>query len=94
MTGGLKFFNRKEESVLKRCLNRSEQAKNTKELEKLFGLSADTGIYKLARPSQIMNSEKLVSSVYVVYVLREDYIYPFDIGIDKNVIVSLSSGVP
>ena len=34
-----------------------------------------------------------MSSLSVVQVLRKDYIYPFYIGIDKNVIVSLSSGV-
>ena len=74
MTGGLKFFNSKEESVIKWCFNRSEQAKNTKELENLCGLSTDTEIYKAACPSQIMNSEKLVRPVSVVQVLREDYV--------------------
>ena len=85
MAGGLKFFNRREESILKWCWNRSEQAKNSIELENLCGFRTGIGIYKSARQSQIMNSEKLVSSLSVVQVLIEDYIYPFYIGIDKNV---------
>ena len=42
--GGVKAFSTKEESVLKWCLNRSEQAKNTRALEDLCNIRADSGV--------------------------------------------------
>ena len=63
---------------MKWCLNRSEQAKNTKVLEDLCGLGIGTGIYKPARPSQILKREKLV-----LELLEGHYINPFEIDIDS-----------
>ena len=60
---GVKAFSTREKSVLKWCLNRPEQAKNTKVLEDLCGLGIGTGIYKPARPSQMLKHEKLVLEV-------------------------------
>ena len=74
----------KEENILKWCLNRSEQAKNTRALQDLCGIGTDTGIYKPTRPSQIVKSEKLVSSVMKVLT---------EVGIDKDVLVCISSGL-
>ena len=42
-TGGIKAFTTQEDSVLKWCLNRSEQARNTRELQNLCGLCTDPG---------------------------------------------------
>ena len=89
-TGGTKAFTMKEDSVLKRSLTRSDQARHTRELQNLCGLSTDPGIYKPCPPSQILTTEKLVEEV--IQVFREDYINPFDIGIDKNTLVNTSSG--
>ena len=91
-SGGVKAFSTKEESVLKWCLNRSEQAKNTKALEDLCGLGIGTGIYKPARPSQILKHEKLVLDV--MEVLQGHYINPFEIDIDKDKLFCLSSALP
>ena len=91
-SGGIKAFSVKEESVLKWCLNRSEQAKNTQDLREMCGLVNDPGIYKPSRPSQISKSEHLVQSV--MHILIEEYINPFGFDVEKDELVSLSSGVP
>ena len=88
-SGGVKAFSMKEESILKWCLNRSEQAKNTKALEDLCGLVTRTGIYKPARPSQILKHEKLVMDV--MEVLQGHYSNPFEIDRDKDKLFCLSS---
>ena len=94
-SGGVKAFSTEEESVLKWCLNRSEQAKNTKALEDLCGLGIGTGIYKPARPSQILKHEKLVLGVmYCKLVLQGHYINPFEIDIEKDKVFCLSYALP
>ena len=92
ITGGIKAFTTKEYSILKWSLTRSNQARHTRELQNLCGLSTDPGIYKPCRPSQILTTEKLVQEV--IRVFREDYINTFAIGIDKNTLVNKSSGKP
>lgn len=92
VTGGIKNFATRENSVLKWCLNRSAQASNTKALKDLCGLEADPGIYKPVRPSQIIKSEQMVNSV--IKVLTEDYVNPFGVDVDKENLVCLSSAVP
>ena len=73
--GGIKLFSMKSDNVIKWCLNPAEQTKSKKALEDLCGLGNGGGTYKLARPSQVMKSEKLVKSV--MNVLTEDYNNPF-----------------
>ena len=50
------------------------------------------GIYKPCRPSQILRSEELVQNV--IRILMEEYINPFGVGIDKESLINLTSGVP
>lgn len=90
--GGVKSFSTREESVLKWCLNRSEQAQNTRSLEELCNIRTDNSKYKPSRPSEILKSEKLVQKV--ITVIQEDYINPFGLTVDKEKLVCLSSGVP
>ena len=85
-TDGIEAFATKEDSILKWSLPRSDQACHTRELQNLCGLSTDPGIYKPCPPSQILTTEKLVQEV--IQILREDYISPFDIGIDKNTLAN------
>ena len=77
---------------MKWCLNRSEQARNTKALEDLCDLGIGTGIYKPARPSQILNDEKLV--LEIMEVLQGHYINSFETDIDKDKLFCLSSALP
>ena len=72
-------------------MNRSEQARNTAELLSMAGMQSASDIYKPLRPSQILKSEVMVTNV--VNVLSSEYINPFDSGLDKDYLVSLSSGV-
>ena len=50
------------------------------------------GIYKPCRPSQILRSEELEQNV--IRILMEEYINPFDIGIDLEGLINVSLGVP
>ena len=91
-TGGIKSFAVDNTSVLKWTLNHSEQAKNMTELLSMAGIQSASDIYKPLRLSQILKSEVMVTNV--VNVLSSEYINPFDSGLDKDYLVSLSSGVP
>ena len=76
-SGGIKAFSTNNESVTKWCLNRSEQAKNTKALYDLCDLDADSNTYKLCRSSQILKTEKLVQAV--MNTLMNEYRNPFNL---------------
>ena len=52
--GGIKKFAGNKTSVLKWCLNRAEQAKNSKALNDMYGIARDPGLYKPLRPSQLL----------------------------------------
>ena len=91
-SGGIKASSTNNESVTKWCLNRSEQAKNTKALYDLCDLDAGSNTYKLCRPSQIIKTEELVQAV--MNTLMNEYINPFDVLLEKDELVCLSSGVP
>ena len=78
-------------SVLKWCLNRSEQAENTRALKELCGISTNPELYKPCRPSQIIKSNELVNNV--VHVLTNHYINPFGQDLDKDQLVNVSLGV-
>ncbi|KAG1673321.1 Multidrug resistance-associated protein 4 [Nymphon striatum] len=70
----------------------SNKQKNTDALLKLADLNLTDNTYKPLRPSQILKSKKLVSSV--VRVLKEEYINPFDADLDKDALLNFSSGRP
>ena len=55
-------------------------------------LGKGTGIYKPARPSQILKHEKLVLDV--MEVLKGHYINPFEIDVDKDKVFCLSYALP
>lgn len=90
--GGITSFASNDSSVLKWCLNRADQAKNTKALNDMCGISPDAGLYKPLRPRQIIQTNERVKSV--MKTLCENYINPFSIDIEKNHLINLSSGVP
>ena len=73
--GGIKTFAGNKISVLKWCLNRAEQAKNSKALSDRCGIATDAGLYKPLRPSQVLQTNERVNRI--VKVLNEDYINPF-----------------
>ena len=90
-SGGIKAFSTNNESVTKWCLNRSEQAKNTKAFYDLCGLDAGSNTYKLCRPAQILKTEELAQAV--MNTLMNEYINPFDDLYKKDELVCLISGV-
>ena len=52
------MFASDKEAVLKWCLNRPEQSKNTNGLKNMAGLLGDQSTYKHLRPSYILKIEK------------------------------------
>ena len=91
-SGGIKAFSTNNESVTKWYLNCSEQAKKTKALYDLRDLNGGSNTYKLCRPSQILKTEELVQAV--MNTLMNEYINPFDVLLEKDEVVCLSSGMP
>ena len=131
--GGIKKFAGNKNSVLKWCLNRADQSKNSKALNDMCGITADagmdfnrninngcsifaeapelfecpltgssvffiislilfySGLYRLLRPSQILQTNECVISVMKVF--SEDYINPFGLVVEKDQLVNVSSGV-
>ena len=81
-----------EKSVLKWCLNRSEQASNTRALLDLCGAGVFNDQYKPCRHSQIILSENLVGSA--MNVLINECLNPFDESVDPNYLFNLSSREP
>ena len=55
-------------------------------------LDAGSNTYKLCHPSQIIKTEELVQAV--MNTLMNEYINPFDVLLEKDELVCLSSGVP
>ena len=80
-SGGIKAFSTNSSSVLKWCLNRSEQATNTKALDDLAGLRKNDTCYKPVTPSQILKSESLVGKLQTV--LENEYLKPFYTALEK-----------
>ena len=89
---GIRAFESNNAAVLKWCLNRSEQAYNTKTFLDKCGLNTSTEMYKPCRPLQIQFSESIVSNI--IKTLTEEYINPFEVNIDVTKLFNLSSGVP
>ena len=79
-------------SVLKWCLNRTDQSRNVKAMKEMAGATPKSQLYKAFRPSQIVGSEKMVQRV--MDVLQEEYMNPFSVLLDENQLYNLSSGVP
>ena len=72
-------------------MNRPYQAKHYRELLNLAGLDPSNDPYKPLRPAEIASSEQHVRNV--ISLLEAEYLNPFDVGLDKNELYNLSSGV-
>ena len=91
LRGKVNFANN-EKSVLKWCLNRPEQWKNTYLLKDMASVRSNDSPYTAIRPSRILHSEKLVTSV--TEVLQQYYLNPFSRLLDTQQLYNISSGVP
>ena len=89
-SGGITVFFRSISSILKWCLNKSEQATNTKALDDLARLGKNNTSYTLLRPSQILKSDSLAGKVQAV--LEIEYLNHFDTALDQSKLYNLSSG--
>ena len=90
----IKAFSTNSSSVLKWCLNRSQQPTNTKAQDDLVGLGKNNKSHKPLRPSQILKSGSLVGKVQAV-LENENSIkvgYPFETALDQGKLYNLRSG--
>ena len=91
ITGGIRNFASNNNAVRKWCLNRAEQSKNTSKLKEKAGISKASQSHSCLRPSKILQSDKAVCEI--MRVLMEEYTNPFDVLLDKDKLLNLSSGV-
>ena len=89
---GIKSFATNKNAVLKWCLNRAAQSKNTTALKEMCGVEMNPGMYKPMRPSQITKLERDVQDI--LRVLVEIYINSFGLEVENEYLVCLSSGEP
>ena len=89
--GGIRNFTSNDSAVKKWCLSRAEQSKNTLKLKEKAETSKTSSNYTCLRSSKILQSDKAVCQV--MCVLTEEYINPFDVTIEKNDLLNLSSGI-
>ena len=86
------MFSTDDNSVLKWCLNRPEQSKNTTALKELASISTSQHVYRQLGSSYILKVEKLVTKT--TRVLEQEYLNPFLETIDESLLYNLSSGTP
>ena len=91
--GGIRNFASNVNAVKKWCLSRVEQSKNTLKLKEKAETSKTSSNYICLRPSKIWQSDKAVCQVKL-HILTEEYIVPFDVTIEKNDLLNLSSATP
>eukprot|EP00795_Rhopilema_esculentum_P006634 gene6634-12173_t len=84
VAGGIKYFASDSNSILKWTLNRAAQARNT---EAPYDLAE---IKRTDRPFEIIKSGE--SFVKIHNVITQEYLNPFDPGIDANQLYNLSFG--
>ena len=70
--------------MLKWWLNRADQSRNVELKKETAGATTKNVVYKSLRPSQILGSEKMVTCV--TEVLSEEYLYPFSVSLDENLV--------
>ena len=68
--GGIKQFASDTSSMLKWCLNLAGQSRNVKLMKEMAGAMTKNVVHKSLRPSQILDSEKMVTCV--IEVLSEE----------------------
>jgi hypothetical protein len=78
--------------VLKWCLNRPHQAKTAADLNALTGMQRNDEIYKPLGKSEIEKEEKKICNL--INVLQDEYLNPFSLSLELDVLFNLSSGVP
>ena len=82
-TGGISQFVAKESTVAKLVLNRPFQARSADSLIEISGLSkTSSNSRKCLRPSEILESEKMVGNI--INALKTQFLNPFKEDIDKS----------
>ena len=92
-TCGISQFAAEESAVAKWVLNRPFQARFAESLIEISGLSKTSlNSQKCLRPSEILNSEKMVGNIIIA--LKTQFLNPFKEDIDKSKLFNLASGCP
>jgi hypothetical protein len=90
-SGGIKGFPSNAINVLKWCLNRPQQALNTKHLLEMTGLTSSTDVYKVLRVQQVQRSEMFVTKA--TEVMENDFLNPFSVNLDRDEVYNIGSGL-
>ena len=88
--GGVRRFSADNDAVTNWTMGRADQAWNLNSLLQTCNIRQQYDEHKHTRPSQILQSESRTSNV--VAVLDNDYVNPFDIALDRTMLINLSSG--
>ena len=87
-TGGVKGFVFRSWISDEVCLNRAEQATNTKTLNEICGIGTPAEMYK---PLQSAEEQRIA---YVISVLTDEYVNPYESNLDRETLANfLSSDV-
>ena len=87
--GRCRRFSAGNDTVTKGTMGRADQARNLNSLLKKCNIRQQYNGCKHIRPSQILKSESRTSNI--VAVLENDYVNPFDIALDRTMLIKLSS---
>ena len=87
--GGVRRFSADNYVVFKWTIGRTDEAQKLNSLLQICNIRQQYDAYKHTRSSQIMQSESRTSNL--VAVLENDYVNPFDISLDRNMLIDLDS---
>ena len=87
--GGVRRFSADNYIVFKWTIGRTDQAPKLNSLLQICNIRLQYDAYKHTHSSQILHSESRTSNL--VAVLENDYVNPFDISLDRNMLIDLGS---
>ena len=89
--GSIRSFSHDNDGVTNWAMGRAGQVRNLNSLQKMWNIREQYDVYTRTRPSQILKSESRKSNV--VTVLENEFANPFDIALDRTMLINLSSGL-
>ena len=89
--GSIRRLSADSDAVTKWTMGRADQAWNLNSLMQICNIREQYDVYNPTRCSQILKSESRKANV--IAVLENEFINPFDIALDRTMLINLSSGL-
>ena len=89
--GSIRRFSPDNDACTNWTMGRAEQSQNLNSLLQMCVIREQYDVYNRTRPSQILKSESRKSNV--VTVLENEFVNPFDIALDRTMLINLTSGL-